>query len=53
LLAGTQALHLYGTVLAGGSVADVFRGGGPCHLAPGLVDAHVHLSLSSPAGPDR
>jgi imidazolonepropionase-like amidohydrolase len=59
-------MHLHGSVLPGGSVEDVFVLDGritftPVQdavtvvergwLVPGLVDAHAHLSLHSPAGP--
>jgi imidazolonepropionase-like amidohydrolase len=58
-------LHLRGTVLPGGDVRDVFVVGGRItfdapddattvldggYLVPGLVDAHAHLALHSPAG---
>ena len=60
-----ESLHLRGTVLPGGVVHDVFVVDGritfteqqdattildDCFLIPGLVDAHAHLSLFSPAG---
>jgi len=62
-----QALHVRGVVLPDGATRDVFiaqgritfvpqadavtiRDGG--YLVPGLVDAHAHLSLASPAGDD-
>jgi len=60
-----ESLHLRGTVLPGGGVSDVFVVDGRItftpadgattvldggYLVPGLVDAHAHLSLSSPAG---
>jgi imidazolonepropionase-like amidohydrolase len=63
---GSQTLHLHGMVLPGGSVQDVFVVDGRVtftpaadavtvvdggYLVPGLVDAHAHLSLASPAGP--
>ncbi|HEY7272807.1 MAG TPA: amidohydrolase family protein [Actinoplanes sp.] len=60
-----EALHLRATVLPDGDVRDVFVVGGRItftvaddartvfdggYLVPGLVDAHAHLSLFSPAG---
>src|SRR5262245_25310814 len=65
LSGGPRAVHVHGTVLPDGGVRDVvvrarritftpvaeadtvFDGG---YLVPGLVDAHAHLSLFSPAG---
>lgn len=59
------ALHLHGTVLPAGDVRDVYVVQGRftfiepddavtlvdgSYLLPGLVDAHAHLSLHSPAG---
>src|SRR5438105_3324469 len=59
------ALHLHGTVLPGGATRDVFVRDGRVTfdeqadartvleggwLVPGLVDAHAHLGLASPAG---
>jgi imidazolonepropionase-like amidohydrolase len=58
------ALRLHGTVLPGGEQADIFVVGGRItfapvdgaetlvdggYLLPGLVDAHAHLALASPA----
>jgi imidazolonepropionase-like amidohydrolase len=62
-----RPLHLRATVLPDGDVQDVFVVDGRItftpaddattvldggYLTPGLVDAHAHLSLSSPAGND-
>jgi imidazolonepropionase-like amidohydrolase len=63
--ATSLALHARGVVLPGDAVRDVFIVGGRLtfaaqddavtvldggYLVPGLVDAHAHLSLASPAG---
>jgi len=61
------SFHLHGFVLPGGAQRDVFVVGGRItfepvedaatvlkdgYLIPGLVDAHAHLALASPAPPD-
>jgi len=62
-----RSLHVRGIVLPGQATRDVFIAGGRFtfaaqddavtvldggYLVPGLVDAHAHLSLASPAGND-
>ncbi len=64
-MAGSEVLHLHGVVLPGAHPRDVYVVGGRLsfapqqrartvltagYLVPGLVDAHAHLSLHSPAG---
>src|SRR5690349_17465020 len=62
---GPKPLHLHGVVLPGGIEKDVFVVNGQTtfqpqenaitilksgYMLPGLVDAHAHLALASPAG---
>jgi imidazolonepropionase-like amidohydrolase len=66
VMAAPDAIHLRGVVLPGSEVRDVYVAGGKitfdpveartvledCVLLPGLVDAHAHLGLATPAPGD-